>query len=250
MKIETLLRGLLCLQLVVFAGLATAQDQARRIFDLTNQDRQQHGLAPLHWDDALAVAAQAHGDRMAHQRTLSHQLPGEPELTERAASAGAHFRAIAENIATGPKAEAIEREWMHSTPHRANILDAKMDGLGVAVVAADGILYAVEDFQQSSEALSPAQVEQRVRDLLHARGVDASAPSEAAEQACAMARGIPEGSNARSVVRFETADLSQLPGQVEQQIRNGDFQKAAVGACAPEPSQALFTMYRVAILFY
>ena len=250
MKPATVLRGLLCLQLFAFAGLAPAQDQARRIFELTNQDRQERGLAPLHWDDALAAAAQAHADRMARQRNLSHQLPGEPELIERAASAGAHFRAIAENIATGPKAEAIEREWMHSTPHRANILDPKMDALGVAVAAGDGILYAVEDFQQSSEALSPAQVEQRVRDLLHARGVDASAPAKAAEQACATARGIPEGSNARSVVRFETADLSQLPGQVELQIRNSDFQKAAVGACAPGPGQALFTTYRVAILFY
>lgn len=250
MRIATVLCSLLCLPLFAIADLAQAQDQARRIFDLTNQDRQDHGLPALRWDDALAAAAQAHVDRMAHQRTLSHQLPGEPELMARAASAGAHFRAIAENIATGPNAGAIDREWMHSPPHRANILDSKMDALGVAVAAANGILYAVEDFQQSSEVLSRAQVEQRVRELLRAHKVDASAPPEPAEQACASSRGIPQGSNARSVVRFETPDLSQLPSQVEQQIHSGDFQKAAVGACPPSASQANFTMYRVAILFY
>jgi hypothetical protein len=61
---------------------------------------------------------------------------------------------------------------------------------------------------------------------------------------------MPEGTNARSVVRFETPDLSQLPAQVVQQIHSGDFRKAAVGACAPGARQAGFTTYRVAILFY
>ena len=252
MKTATVLRGLLCLELLALAGFAQARrpDGARRIFDLTNQDRLDHGLSALRWDDALATAAQAHGDRMARERALSHQYPGEPELMERAASAGAHFRTIAENIATGPNPESMEREWMHSVPHRANILDPKMDAIGVAVAVQGGTLYAVEDFEQSSEALTREQVEQRVRELLRARNVDPSAPAGPAEQACAMARGIPEGSNARSIARFETADLSQLPAQVEEQIRSGDFRKAAVGACLPGQSQASFTTYRVAIIFY
>ncbi len=231
-------------------GHAQSADDAHRIFDLTNQDRHEHGLPALRWDDALAAAAQTHADRMVHQRTLSHQLPGEPELMARAASAGAHFRAIAENIATGPNANAIDVEWMHSPSHRANILDPKMDALGVAVARVGGVLYAVEDFEQSSEALTRDQVEERIRTLLHAQGVDASSPSGPAEEACAMSRGIPEGSNARSIVRFETPDLSQLPSQVLQQIRAGDFRKAAVGACTPGASQANFTTYRVAILLY
>jgi hypothetical protein len=65
-----------------------------------------------------------------------------------------------------------------------------------------------------------------------------------------MGHGIPQGSYARSIIRFETPDLTQLPSQVAQQIRGGDFRKAAVGACAPQPAQANFTTYRVAILFY
>ncbi|HEX4311310.1 MAG TPA: CAP domain-containing protein [Acidobacteriaceae bacterium] len=229
---------------------ARAQDDARRIFDLTNQDRRQQGLATLRWDDALAAAARGHANRMVHERALSHQYPGEPELMERAASAGAHFRAIAENIAMGPSPQSIEQEWMHSTAHRTNILDPKMNALGVAVVREGGSLYAVEDFEQTSEALSREQVEARVRELLTARNVDGSAAAGPAEHACTMQHGIPEGTSARSIVRFETPDLSQLPSQVAQQIRTGDFRKAAVGACAPGPGQANFTTYRVAILFY
>jgi Cysteine-rich secretory protein family len=255
MRIPITVRRLLPVALLpaaLFSCLVTAhaQSAARRIFDLTNQDRQEHGLPALRWDAALATAAQAHADRMAREPGLSHQYSGEPELMTRAASAGAHFQAIAENIAMGPSPQSIEREWMHSTAHRTNILDPRMNAIGIAVVERGGPLYAVEDFEQSSEALTPEQVEQRVRELLRAQNVDPSAPAGPAEQACSMGHGIPQGSNARSVIRFETPDLTQLPGQVAQQIRGGDFRKASVGACAPQPSQANFTTYRVAILFY
>lgn len=227
----------------------TPDSQEQAIFNLTNQDRQEQGLPELHWNEALARAAQGHAQRMAEQWDLSHQYPGEAELMTRAANAGAHFAAIAENIATGPNPEAIEKEWMHSTPHRANILDPKMNALGVAVVSRRGTLYAVEDFAASNEALSMSQIEERVRALLAAKHVDASAASGPAEQACAGSE-VPRGANVRAIVRFQTPDLSHLPGQVEQQIRSGDFRRAAVGACAPTASQAEFTTYRVAILFY
>ena len=246
------IRRLLVVAVVANAVSVHAQiaDDAHRIFDLTNQDRQEQGLPSLRWDPALAQAAQAHADRMAPERTLSHQYPGEPELTERAASAGAHFRAIAENIATGPNPAAVENEWMHSPPHRANILDPKMDALGVAVAQHGGRLYAVENFEQSSQQLTNEQVERRVRELLRARGVDASAAADPAEEACLSGRGIPQGTKARSVVRFETPELNELPPQVVDVIDGKDFRKAAVGACAPGSSQTNFTTYRVAILFY
>ena len=229
---------------------AQQQDDARRIAELTNQDRRENGLPALRWDAALAAAAQTHDEWIVRERTLSHQFPAEPELAARAASAGAHFQAVAENIAFGPAPESIERDWMHSPGHRANILDPRMTAIGVAVIEHDGALYVVEDFDQASEALNRSQVEQRIKDLLRARNVDASAPSGPAEQACAMGRGIPQGSNVRSIVRFETPDLSHLPGEALQAIQTGDFRKAAVGACSPNPSQASFTRYRVAILFY
>lgn len=235
------------------AGLcASAQaqsDAAHDIFALTNQDRQAQGLPALEWNDALARAAGAHARLMAQEPRLEHQYPGEPDLLARANAAGAHFDVIAENIALGPNPGAIERAWMHSTPHRTNILDPRMNALGVAVVYRDGTLFAVEDFAQASQALSLGQVEQRVRGLLRAQNIDASLPAAPAEQACRMWRGIPEGTTARAVVRFETPDLSRIPAQVEEQIENGHFARAAVGACAT-PAGENFTTYRVAILFY
>lgn len=251
-RISARTRQLWSALLLVGLGLPIAQaqpqDSAHRIFDLTNQDRAARGLAPLRWNDALAAAAQAHAQRMVRAGALSHRFPDEPDLMTRAAHAGAHFQAIAENVALGPNPEGIEEEWMHSTPHRTNILDPKMNALGVGVAERGGTVYAVEDFSESSEALTVPEVEQRFRELLRAQNVDPSAPTDAAVQACEAGRGFPPG--ARSVVRFQTPDVTQLPGQVMQQIRSGHFAKAAVGACAPDASQGSFTTYRVAILFY
>lgn len=253
-KTHTRRRAIIAAFLLAGLGLSLAQGQsderARKVFNLTNQDRQQRGLPALHWDTALAAAAQAHADRMVREPALSHQYPGEAELMARAAQAGAHFRAIAENVAMGPSPEAIENEWMHSTPHRTNILDPKMNAIGVAVAERGGSLYAVEDFAQASAVLSRDQVVQQVQALLRAQRVDPSVSAAAAEQACQMDHGMPPGTNARSMVRFQTPDLSQLPSQVVQQIRAGGFTRAAVGACAPQGNQTDFTLYRIAILFY
>jgi hypothetical protein len=242
--------------LILFAGAlalpgrltAQTDSDAHRVFDLTNQDRQEQGLPLLTWNPALAAAAEAHAQRMLHEPSLSHQYSGELDLMTRAARAGAHFRAIAENIAIGPTPDSLENQWMHSTPHRTNILAPKMNALGVAVLRRGPNLYAVEDFAQANEALTREQVEQRLRALLHEQGVDASMPAGPAEAACATTSGTPAG--ARSIVRFQTPDITQLPSQVVQVIHSHDFRKAAVGACAPSASQAEFTTYRVAILFY
>ena len=118
------------LSTMVLAGTMAAlpvlaqQSPEQQVMDLANADRAQQGLPPLKWDPALAQAATQHAQLMAQQpAALSHQYPGEPDLDVRAGAAGAHFRAIAENIALAPSPQALDQEWMHSPPHRANILD-------------------------------------------------------------------------------------------------------------------------------
>lgn len=248
-------------QLVLWMGTAAllavppglrgqSTSDARQIFDLTNADRQEQGLPTLRWNDALANAAQAHAERMAREGTLSHQYEGEPPLMQRAEQAGAHFEAIAENVAMAPDAEAVEQAWMHSTPHRTNILDPKMNALGIGVVERGGYLFAVEDFAEASQTLSRQQVEQSVQQMLRGLGIDPSLPATQAEQACAMEHGVPPGPTPRLVLRYQTPDLQQLQAQLRQQVRAGTYAKGAVGACAPIGAQGAFTMYRVALLLY
>jgi hypothetical protein len=229
---------------------AQTDDKAQQILSLTNQDRAEHGLQPLKWDASLAAAAQAHTGRMANEKSLSHQYPGEPDVSARAVQAGAHFQAIAENTAMGPDPRAIEKQWMNSVPHRTNILDPKMNAIGIGVAEKNGYLFATEDFAAAAADLNTQQVEDKVSALLHDQNIDPSGPRDQAEQACASGHGMPRGSNAKSIVRFQTSDLSQLPSQVAEQLRSGGYTRAAVGACSPGNSQGNFTSYRVAVLLY
>ena len=221
--------------------------RARHIAEWTNRDRQAHGLDRLQWNDSLAAAAQAHAERMAEEDDLSHQYSGEGNVGQRAARAGVHFRAIAENIATGFSDEQIEQEWMHSPPHRANILDPKLNSIGVGVVERGGTLYVTEDFAEANENLSASQVERKVAGLLRHEGVGASMPRSPAAKACDRNSGYPPGG--KLIIRFDTGDLSQLPGQVSAQIHRGDYKRASVAAC-PGGRQGSFTTYKVAIVLY
>ena len=70
-------------------------------------------------------------------------------MAGRATKAGAHYSSLAENVAQGADAAMVQKEWMNSAPHRANILDRDMDSLGVGVAERKGQVFAVEDFSQA-----------------------------------------------------------------------------------------------------
>jgi len=118
------------------------------LFQLTNQARAEHKLPALAWDDALAKAARAHIAVMARAGGEAlHQYPGEPDLTARGGSAGAHFSTIAENVAgSGVSPEGIQQMWLTTPTHRANILDPRLTAIGIAVTGPPGAIYAVQDF--------------------------------------------------------------------------------------------------------
>jgi hypothetical protein len=220
------------------------------LLTLTNQDRAAQGLGPLRWSSELAQAAQLHDERMVQRNDLQHQFPDEPDLPTRAGQSGAHFRAVAENIALGPNAADIERQWMHSTMHRTNILDPEMNIIGIALVHHRGEVWAVEDFAHAVEALGPPEIEGRVIGLLAQQGMrDASATADA-RQTCEMEHGSAGGSRPRFVMRWEGSDLSRLPDVLVSKLQTGQFRSAAVGVCGgAQPGQG-FTTYRVAVLLY
>jgi hypothetical protein len=186
---------------------------------------------------------------MAQQpAALSHQYPGEPDLDARAGAAGAHFRAIAENVALAPSPQALEQEWMHSPLHRANILDPRMDTIGVGLVKRGGNYYAVEDFASTVAQLGPQQVEQKIGELLQQRGLQPAGLTQEARQTCEMESGSAGGPKPWFIMRWEGTDLGRLPDVLEQKISTGKYHKAAVGACG-KPGQG-FTTYKIAVMLY
>ena len=250
--------------LFCFAGLsvvAHAQDddpatptpEAQQLMDLTNLARADQGLGPLKWDAALAAAAQQHNQVMRGKAELSHQYAGESAVVDRAAQAGAHFSSVAENIAMGPSVGAIERQWLQSVPHRANIFDPKMDSIGISIIRRGGDLYATEDFSHSVGSMDQGQVESQVGALLQKQGLSVSADPKFvrdARESCEMNTGSAGGTQPLFVMRWESAALNELPPQLTQRTSGGTFKTAAVGACTSAHPQQGFTTFRVAVLLY
>ena len=226
---------------------------AEQLFALANRDRAEQGAPPLKWDPALAVAALRHCQRMAAEGPIAHRYDGEMSVSERTRAAGAHFSLVEENVALGEYPAQIEDAWLHSPEHRANLLNPNVDRVGIGVVKARGVLYAVEDFDRGVEELSDAQVEKKVADLMRVSGIEIQTSHADARAACGMNNGLParlSGGAPRLVMRWQGSDLSRLPSQLADQLSEGRFRSAAVGACPAQSSQGPFTMYRVAVLLY
>lgn len=219
---------------------------------LANQSRAQEGLPALQWDATLAAAAMRHCVRMASEGEISHRYGGEPDLTQRAAAAGAHFSLIEENIAVGAYPEQIHQDWMHSPGHRTNLLNPQINRVGIAVVAAHGVLYAVSDYSEGVPVLSAAQVEARVADLIRMSGITVRRDPHDARLACPMDHGLPGGINDEPgfIMRWQGADLGHLPQNLVNKLASGEYGQADVGACPAEGVEGSFTAYRVAVLLY
>ena len=220
----------------VFRAIGRRAGQSRQrpnrlLLQLANRDRAAQGLAPLKWSATLAEAAREHALRLAQQNTLSHQLPGEPGLADRASRAGARFSTIAENVAEGPSAEGIHQQWMNSPPHRANLLDAELDSVGIAVADRKGTLFAVEDFSLAAGDLSIQRTGETVEAQLQTRGLRLLNYTDDARRSCVLDNGYAGSHRPSFVVHYATPDLQSLPDMLEQRIQTGKYHSAAVGAC-------------------
>jgi uncharacterized protein YkwD len=125
---------------------------------LLNHERRMHGLAALHQNGRLRKAATAHARDMVARRYFAHETPGGGTFVQRIVAAGYLQNAISwvvgENLAwgTGDRATpaAIVDAWMHSPPHRENILKARYREIGIGHVlgnprsGAGGITFGTE----------------------------------------------------------------------------------------------------------
>ena len=230
-------------------GFAQGSGPAQTLFESANHARTERGLARLKWSSALEYAARQHAQRMAAENALSHQLPGEPGMAERASHAGARFSSLAENVAEGPSAESLHQQWMKSPPHRANLLDPQLDSVGIAVAERGGVLFGVEDFSLAVGALPAEEQEGIVAGKLKSRGLRILSATSDARRSCLLDNGYAGSHVPSFVLHYGTADLETLPDLLEQRVRSGKYHSAAVGACRSDAKSG-FSNYRIAVLLF
>jgi uncharacterized protein YkwD len=108
---------------------------------LHNRERARHGLPRLRENPKLRRAAERHASNMVDASFFDHTSPGGSTMVDRIRRTGYTSRArswaLGENIAwgSGPLATAaqIHRSWMHSSGHRANILQRSFREIGIGI---------------------------------------------------------------------------------------------------------------------
>lgn len=231
------------------------------MLELLNQERARAGLARLAWDHRLARAALPHSRLLARHGDLSHQFPGEPPLAERAGAVGAHFNSVAENVAYGPEVSEIHSGLMHSSPHRANILNPEYNSVGIAIVPRDGQLYVTEDFAHVITEYSEAQFRdtviaafQRIRQQHGLPRMDVRSDPRLQRAACArmldakkVLRGLP---GATDLAIYTSSDPGTLPSNMKDAAADKTLHRMNIGVCFKPGGKDGFSKYWVVAAFY
>lgn len=110
-----------------------------RMLDLVNQERTSRGLGKLVMDKKLQDLARAHSKDMFEKGYFSHTDRNGKSPFDRMHDAGINFLVAGENLALAPSVDIAHNGLMNSPGHRANILTADFNKVGIGVI--DGGVY-------------------------------------------------------------------------------------------------------------
>jgi uncharacterized protein YkwD len=108
-------------------------DMEKKVFELTNEERSKNNVAPLAWDESISAVARAHSIDMNARNFFDHVNPEGLHPSHRMKIGGVIFNAWGENIVGTQTPELMVEWWMHSPPHRKNILDPNFKRIGVGI---------------------------------------------------------------------------------------------------------------------
>jgi uncharacterized protein YkwD/muconolactone delta-isomerase len=224
-----------------------SQHAEQQLFTFINQERERAGLPKLLWNEQLAQAARAHASLLAKSNALSHQFPGEPELVERLGATGARFTFSAENIARADSTEEAHAGLMTSPGHRANILSARFNSIGIGTAESEGHLFVTEDFAVILPGFSAAQFTDALTQTINkARAakrlfrLQIQDESRLRSAACAARGNVRSLAGATSpyseMVLFTVSDPQVLPERLLQFVQDQSWRRLELGVCFhPDP---------------
>lgn len=255
----------IALALVASALAQQPTPQEQQLIRELNQSRAQHGLSPLKVDPRLVGAAREHSKKMAAANTLSHVLPGEPSVAERIADAGVHYSRSGENVGYNTDFNGIQSGFMHSPPHRANILnpDYKEVGIGVARDR-NGVYWVTQDFAEDVPQRTARQAEDlAAKSFESMRKTDGLAPlprvrvQQLQSLTCRMAhasrldpRAVLSLPGVRNVITYNNSRPENLPQSVQNVARDRALTRFAVAACQTSNATNPGGTYFVVMAFY
>lgn len=109
------------------------------MIDLLNKERVNRGLKSLQAEEKLTDVARSHSTDMFKRGYFSHYSPQNQTVANRVLNAGVDFLVVGENLAYAPTVELAFQGLMNSPGHRANMLSADFNKVGIGAI--DGGIY-------------------------------------------------------------------------------------------------------------
>ena len=127
------------------AASTKSSSYASEVLRLVNIERAKAGLSALTTNQTLGSAANKRAKEI--EVSFSHTRPSGAGFSTVLKEYGISFMAAGENIAYGQKTpQEVVTGWMNSPGHRANILNAKFNKIGIGVYQKDGVYYWTQLF--------------------------------------------------------------------------------------------------------
>jgi uncharacterized protein YkwD len=216
------------------------------LLNLANQARAQAGAQALTLDAGLCRAARAHARAMVAARQLSHQFDGELPLPQRLADTTTTLLdQEGENVALDFDAGSGHKHLMLSPPHRANLLNASYNVVGLGVIRSGDRLYIVQDFGRALPNYSAAQVKERIAETVTQARRQAKQSSlarrdlaNADDAACSMAQAdklgtfpIHQLAQRYTVLTYTSLHPETLPANAGRALSSHNLRGFSVGTC-------------------
>lgn len=105
-----------------------------QLLELTNQRREQEGLAPLRMNNELSQAAQMKAQDMFAKNYWAHNSPEGTTPWVWVKGSGYDYLYAGENLARGfTHSEEVVQAWMDSPGHRDNLMSSNYEDIGFAI---------------------------------------------------------------------------------------------------------------------
>jgi len=170
------------------AAADSGSDEAR-FLTLTNQLRASVGAPPLVADAALHTVAATWAVVMATAGVISHNPSLGVDVTVK-------WVRLGENVGVGSSVDIIQKAFVNSPHHYANIVDPGYTNVGIAVAYSLGQTFVVEDFLQLSSNVPSGS----------------SAPTSASSAPTTKSRPAPPPPSSVSVApRITTTTVTKAP---------------------------------------
>lgn len=196
------------------ASWTDARAAESEIFALLNEERRRAGLEPVTSDEKLVAAARAYSEEMATHRFIAHVSPRTGTPADRVKRAGVPALIVTENLAQAGSPREAHASLMNSPGHRANVLDPRLQRVGIGAQEVVGVggarqLLVTQLFVTPPRPLdpnkAPAEVVRRLQSLRRAGRLpdlilDEALGQAAQQTAAALLRGEVDDDHADTLL--------------------------------------------------